>query len=505
MLVQKAKFTGNWKGKNLLIEKLGGDLLQTHQMYVNGEYIKSTGDEWIDIINPATEQVISKIPKGTEEDVNKAVEAAHQAQQAWELTPNIERGKIVRKLGDKIAENRDTFIDLLQEEQGKDYELASGEVDLAIDYFHYMSEWARRIEGEIVPSDRPNENILVYKKPIGVVAGIIPWNFPVFILARKVATALVTGCTIVIKPSQQTPNTAMEFTKIVDAMEEIPAGVYNVVTGTGSEIGNALASHKKVQMITMTGSLPAGTKVMEAAAQNITKVNLELGGKAPAIVTQHADLDLAAKAITTSRLANGGQACTNAERLYVHESVAEELSQKLIQAFEATKLGDPRESKDVTMGPLISQDRLETVEGMVKDAVSQGATVATGGERADLAGFFYKPTILTNVTHDSDIMREEIFGPVLPMTTFTTIEEAIEMANDTVYGLSSSIYTDDLNEAMRVVNEMKFGETYVNRENFEAVQGYHAGMRQSGLGGADGKHGMEDFLATQVVYMQYKK
>ncbi len=505
MLVQKAKFTGNHKGKNLLIGKLGGDLLQTHQMYVNGEYIKSTGDEWIDIINPATEQVISKIPKGTEQDVNKAVEAAHKAQQAWELTPNIERGKIVRKLGDKIAENRDTFIDLLQEEQGKDYELASGEVDLAIDYFHYMSEWARRIEGEIVPSDRPNENILVYKKPIGVVAGIIPWNFPVFILARKVATALVTGCTIVIKPSQQTPNTAMEFTKIVDAMEEIPAGVYNVVTGTGSEIGNALASHKKVQMITMTGSLPAGTKVMEAAAQNITKVNLELGGKAPAIVTQNADLDLAAKAITTSRLANGGQACTNAERLYVHESVAEELSQKLIQAFEATKLGDPRESKDVTMGPLISQDRLETVEGMVKDAVSQGATVATGGERADLAGFFYKPTILTNVTHDSDIMREEIFGPVLPMTTYSTIEEAIEMANDTVFGLSSSIYTDDLNEAMRVVNEMKFGETYVNRENFEAVQGYHAGMRQSGLGGADGKHGMEDFLATQVVYMQYKK
>lgn len=480
--------------------------MQTHQMYVNGEYIKSTGDEWIDILNPATEQVISKIPKGTEQDVDKAVEAAFQAQKAWELTPNIERGKIVRKLGDEIAKKRERFIDLLQEEQGKDYETASGEVDSAIDYFHYMSEWARRIEGEIVPSDEPNENIFIYKKPIGVVAGIIPWNFPVFILARKVATALVTGCTIVIKPSQQTPNTAMEFTKIIDAMEEIPAGVYNLVTGTGSEIGNALASHKKVQMITMTGSLPAGTKVMEAAAKNITKVNLELGGKAPAIVTQHADLDLAAKAITTSRLSNGGQACTNAERLYVHESVAEELTEKLIKAFEATKLGDPRENKDTDMGPLISQDRLETVENMVKDAVAQGATVATGGERPDLeAGYFYKPTILTNVSHESDIMRDEIFGPVLPMTTFSTLEEAIEQANDTLYGLSSSVYTDDLNEAMRVVNEMKFGETYVNRENFEAVQGYHAGMRQSGLGGADGKHGMEDYLATQVVYMKYKK
>lgn len=479
--------------------------MQNHQLYVNGKYIESTGTESIDILNPATEEVISRIPKGTKEDVDKAVEAADQAQKAWELTPNIERGKIVRKLGDEIAKRRDTFIDLLQEEQGKDYELASGEVDLAIDYFHYMSEWARRIEGEIVPSDRPNENILIYKKPIGVVAGIIPWNFPVFILARKVATALVTGCTIVIKPSQQTPNTTMEFTKIVDAMEEIPAGVYNVVMGTGSEIGNALASHKKVQLITMTGSVQAGTKVMEAAAQNITKVNLELGGKAPAIVTQNADLDLAAEAIPTSRLANGGQACTNAERVYVHESVAEALTEKLIRAFESKKLGNPRKDKDVEVGPLISEDRLETVEEMVQEAVKEGATVATGGERPDFGGgFFYKPTILTNVKHDSAIIRDEIFGPVLPVTTFKTLDEAIEKANDTVYGLSSSVYTNDLNEAMRVVNEMKFGETYVNRENFEAIQGYHAGMRQSGLGGADGKHGMEDFLATQVVYMQYK-
>lgn len=479
--------------------------MQNHQLYINGQYTESTGSDWIDIINPATEEVISRTPKGTEEDVDKAVEAAFQAQQAWELTPNIERGKIVRKLGDKIAENRDRFIDLLQEEQGKDYELASGEVDLAIDYFYYMSEWARRIEGEILPSDRPNENIFIYKKPIGVVAGIIPWNFPVFILARKVATALVTGCTIVIKPSQQTPNTAMEFTKLIDAMDEVPAGVYNVVTGTGSEIGNALASHKKVQLITMTGSVQAGTKVMEAAAQNITKVNLELGGKAPAIVTQNADLDLAAEAITSSRLANAGQACTNAERIYVHESVAEELIEKLVKAFEAKKLGDPREQRDVEVGPLISLDRLETVEGMVKEAVEEGAVVAAGGERPNIeSGFFYKPTILTNVSHSSTIMTEEIFGPVLPITTYSTLDEAIKNANDTVYGLSSSVYTDDLNEAMRVVNEMKFGETYVNRENFEAVQGYHAGMRQSGLGGADGKHGMEDFLATQVVYMQYK-
>ncbi|MGE6413105.1 aldehyde dehydrogenase [Planococcus kocurii] len=479
--------------------------MQQHKIYINGEYKESTGTEWIDIINPSTEEIISQTPKGTKEDVDRAVEAAFQAQKAWELTPNIERGKIVRKLGDKIAEKRDTFIDLLQEEQGKSYELASGEVDLAIDYFHYMSEWARRIEGEILPSDRPNENIFIYKKPIGVVAGIIPWNFPVFILARKVATALVTGCTIVIKPSQQTPNTAMEFTKIIHAMDEVPAGVYNVVTGTGSEIGNALASHEKVQLVTLTGSVPAGTKVMEAAAKNITKVNLELGGKAPAIVTQNADLDLAAEAIATSRLANNGQACTNAERVYVHDSVADEFTNKIISVFESKVMGDPRQNKEADMGPLVSQERLDTVDDMVKQAVTEGATVAIGGARdSSRSGFFYKPTILTNVEHDSAIIRDEIFGPVLPITTYSTLEEAIEKANDTEFGLSSSIYTDDINEAMQVINELKFGETYVNRENFEAIQGYHAGMRKSGLGGADGKHGMEDFLVTQVVYMQYK-
>ncbi|WP_082231942.1 aldehyde dehydrogenase [Halobacillus massiliensis] len=478
----------------------------THKLYINGEYTDSTGDEWLDIVNPSTEEVISQTPKATKEDVDRAVQAAFDAQKGWEHTPNIERGKIVRKLGDRMEEKREIFIELLQEEQGKDYELASGEVDLAIDFFRYMSEWARRIEGDIVPSDRPNEHIYIHKKPIGVVAGIVPWNFPVFILARKVATALVTGCTIVLKPSQQTPNTAMEFTKLIDEMDELPKGVYNVVTGTGSEIGNALASHKKVAMVTMTGSVTAGTKVMEAAAQNITKVNLELGGKAPAIVTANADLDVAVESIKTSRLANNGQACTNAERVYVHESIADEFINRLKESFESVKIGDPNNDKEVDVGPLVSKDRLEEVENMVKQAVSEGATVVAGGERADVEkGYFFKPTIITDVEQDSTIIQEEIFGPVVPVTTFKTLDEAIERGNDTEYGLSSSVYTEDLNEAMRVVDELKFGETFVNRENFEAVQGYHAGMRKSGLGGTDGKHGMEDFLVTQAVYMQFKK
>ncbi len=480
--------------------------MQTQPIYINGKYTESTATETIDVINPATEQVISKIASGTEEDVNKAVKSASDAQYGWEHTPAVERGEIVRKLGEKLEVNKSKFVELLQEEQGKDFELANGEVDMAIDFFKYMSEWARRIEGDIIPSDRPNENILLYKKPIGVIGGIVPWNFPVFILARKVATALVTGCTIVLKPSQKTPNTAAEFTKLVDEMEELPAGVYNFITGKGSTLGNALASHPDVDMISMTGSVTAGTKVMEAAAQSITKVNLELGGKAPAIVTKHADLDLAAKHITTSRLANNGQACTNAERIYVQEEVAEAFTEKLKQSFEAVTVDNPLKNKQAGMGPLVSKDRLEEVEEMLQTAVKEGAEVVTGGERANKEkGFFLQPTILKNVKHDSEIIKEEIFGPVVPIVTFNELEDAIQMGNDTEYGLSSSVYTDNVHEAMHVVNHLKFGETYVNRENFEAVQGYHAGMRKSGLGGTDGKHGVEDFLVTQVVYMQYKQ
>lgn len=481
--------------------------MNTQKLYINGEFVESEASETIDIVNPATEEVISKIAKSTENDVDKAVNAAFQAQKSWELKPGVERGNIVRALGDKIAEHRKQFISLLQEEQGKDYELASGEVDLAIDFFRYTSEWGRRIEGDIVPSDRPGENIFIYKKPIGVVAGIVPWNFPIFILARKVATALVTGCTIVLKPSQQTPNTAYFFTQLLDEMDIVPKGVYNYVTGTGSTIGNQLSSHPKVAMISMTGSVAAGTKVMEAAAQNITKVNLELGGKAPAIVTENADLDVAVEKIKESRLINNGQACTNAERVYVQESVAEAFTEKLKEAFKEAEVDNPITNKQADVGPLVSQKRLEAVDQMVKEAAQAGANVLVGGQPTEgkEKGYFYEPTIITDVKQNMNIIQQEIFGPVIPIVTYRTLDEAIEMGNDTDYGLSSSVYTNDLSEAMTVVNQLKFGETYVNRENMEAVQGYHAGMRKSGLGGTDGRHGMEDFLVTQAVYMEYQQ
>ncbi|TSB47191.1 aldehyde dehydrogenase [Alkalicoccobacillus porphyridii] len=479
--------------------------MNTHQLYINGAYVDSTSDEIIDVVNPSTEKVISKIANATEDETNQAIEAAYNAQKQWSKQTQVERGKIVRDLGQSLEANKERFVELLIEEQGKAYELADGEVQMAIDYFYYMSEWARRIGGEIIPSDRPNEQILLQKKPIGVVGGIVPWNFPVFILARKVATSLITGCSIILKPSQQTPNTAVEFTKLVDE-SELPAGVYNLVTGKGSSVGNTLAKHPKVAMVTMTGSVGAGTKVMEAAAENITKVNLELGGKAPAIVTKHADLDLAVKHIAGSRLTNNGQACTNAERVYVHDDVAEEFIQKLTKVFKETTYGNPLENKDADIGPLINKDHMQGIHEMVQRAVEEGAELVTGGQPAEVEqGFFYEPTILTNVKQSSEIIQEEIFGPVLPIMTYTKFEDAIEWANDSKYGLSSSIYTENYHEAMRAADELLYGETFVNRENFEAVQGYHAGMRQSGLGGTDGKYGVDDFLVTHAVYMEFKQ
>lgn len=476
--------------------------MEKYQMYVNGEFVDSMSKETWDVINPANEETISSIPLGTEDDVNHAVDAAHTAFLSWSKVPSKERASYLYKIADKLEERRDQFVHMLTDENGKTLAASEGEVDLAIEYFRYMAGWALRYEGEILESERSNENILVYKKPIGVVSGIVPWNFPMFILARKVAPALVTGCTIVLKPSQYTPNTACEFAKIVDAAG-LPKGVFNLVTGKGSDIGNPMSSHPKVRMVSMTGSYPAGSKVMEAASKSITKVNLELGGKAPAIVTKHANIDLAVEKIKTSRITNSGQACTNAERVYVHEDVAEEFIRKMTDAMKNTTVGDPT-NRDNEIGPLVNKDRLETVTEMVNTAVKNGARVLTGGKPVNVEkGFYYEPTILVDVKQEMDIIQKEIFGPVLPIMTYKDFDEVIELANDTEYGLSSSIFSENLHEIMRAANELRYGETFVNRENFEAINGFHAGRGQSGIGGADGKHGLNEYLETHVVYLEY--
>lgn len=470
------------------------------KMFINGKFVENKSGKWIDVLNPSTEEVISRQPEGTEQDAAEAVESAEKAQIKWEKVPAVERGRYLVKIAEGIRKHSKELADIIVREGGKTQALAAGEVASTAEYFDYMAGWARRYEGEIIPSDRGNETILLFKKPIGVTAGILPWNFPFFLIARKAAPALVTGNTIVMKPSQLTPENMYVFSQIVEEAG-LPAGVINVIYGRGSVIGHALASNPKVGMVSLTGSVAAGQQIMLAAAANITKVSLELGGKAPAIVLADADLDLAVKSIIDSRIINTGQVCNNAERIYVHSSVKDAFMEKLLAGFKAVKTGNPSEIKDLDMGPMIEKKALESVLGKVDNAIKQGCKLICGGHRIGNKGYFIEPTILDDAKQDMDIIQQETFGPVLPIVTFDTDEEAIAMANDCEYGLTSSIYTKNLDTAFKFMRELKFGETYVNRENFEAIQGFHAGWRKSGIGGADGKHGLEEYLQTHVVYL----
>ncbi|PQA73537.1 aldehyde dehydrogenase [Brucella oryzae] len=474
---------------------------RAYRNYINGTFVDAaTG--LIDVTNPATGTVIARVPDSDAAEVDRAVTAARQAQGGWERLTAIERAGYLRKISAKIREHRVALADIIIKEQGKVRGLAQVEVDFTADYIDYMAEWARRIEGEVLTSDRLNETMILLRKPVGVVAGILPWNFPFFLIARKLAPALVTGNTIVIKPSEETPINAFIFAELV-AETDLPKGVFNLVGGRGRTCGEALASHPGVDLITFTGSVNTGSHIMQLAGKNLTRVNLELGGKAPAIVLKDADLDLAAKAIYDSRVINTGQVCNCAERVYVERNVHDALVEKLKALFENTRYGDPSIEVDLHMGPLVNQAGLDKVADAVDLAKKQGAKIVTGGKIAERGkGFHYEPTLLTDATADMDIMRRETFGPVLPIQIVDSLDEAIALSNESEYGLTSSIYTRDLNSALKAARELKFGETYINRENFEAMQGFHAGRRKSGIGGADGKHGLYEFMETHVVYIK---
>lgn len=472
-----------------------------YRNYIDGSFV-SPGGDLVDVLNPASGVLLGRIPDGDASAVDAAVRAARNAQPAWEKLPAIQRAGYLRQISAKLREHRLELADIIVKEQGKIRGLAQVEVDFTADYIDYMAEWARRLEGEVLTSDRPNETMLLLRKPVGVVAGILPWNFPFFLIARKLAPALVTGNTIVIKPSEETPINAFVFAQLA-AETDLPEGVFNLVGGRGRTAGEALASHPGIDLITFTGSVATGSHIMQLAGKNLTRVNLELGGKAPAIVLADADLDLAAQAIYQSRVINTGQVCNCAERVYVQQSVHDAFVAKMKSLMEATRYGDPSEENDLHMGPLINQTGLDKVAKAVDLAKSQGAAVVTGGRVAERsAGFHYEPTLIVGATAGMDIMRRETFGPVLPVQSVDSLDEAIALANDSEYGLTSSIYTANLNAALQACRELRFGETYVNRENFEAMQGFHAGRRKSGIGGADGKHGLYEFTETHTIYIQ---
>lgn len=477
--------------------------MKTYQQYINGEFRSSASQDQIEVLNPFTEQVVSLAPNGNAEDAAASLEAAEKAQVSWAAIPAIERAGFLKKMADAIRANREKLAQVLTEEQAKVSSLAQVEIDATAEYFDYYAGWARKYEGEIIQSDRPKENILLFRQPVGVVVGICPWNFPFFVMARKVAPALLTGSTIIIKPSSETPNTTFEFAKLVDKIG-LPKGVLNIVSGRGSTLGNALVKSPIAGMVTLTGSVEAGQKIIAATAENITKTSLELGGKAPCIVCADADIDLAVKAIVESRVIFSGQVCNCAERVYVDTTVANEFMDKMIKAMSAVTYGDPNSDPNPNMSSLVSLDQFEKIAAMVDRAKADGAEVLVGGERADdcETGFIYKPTLLTGCRQDMEIIRQEVFGPVLPVMKVDSFDEAVTLANDSEYGLTSSIFTKSIDLMMRACNELKFGETYVNREHFETMQGFHAGWRKSGIGGADGKHGLYEYLQSHVVYIQ---
>lgn len=471
------------------------------KMFIDGKFEENVSGKWIQVLNPSTEEVISLMPDGTVEDARRAIDAAERAQSAWEKLPSIQRAAYLKQIAVGIRQREEELTDIIVREGGKTQQLARVEVLFTADYMDYMAGWARRYEGEIIPSDRPKETIMLFKKPIGVTTGILPWNFPFFLVARKMAPALITGNTIVIKPSQLTPENAYVFAQIVEEVG-LPAGVFNLVNGRGSIIGHELAANPKVGMVSLTGSVAAGQQTMLAAAPNITKVSLELGGKVPAIVMADADVDLAVRAIIASRVINTGQVCNCAERVYVDRQIKDIFIDKLLQGMAQVKVGNPSLRSDLDMGPLIDASALNSIEKKVEKALQQGAKLLCGGHRIGDKGYFYAPTLLDEARQDMDIVREETFGPVLPIVTYSNVEEAISWANDCEYGLTSSVYTQNLDQAFRIMRSLKFGETYINRENFEAMQGFHAGWRKSGIGGADGKHGLEEYLQTHVVYLE---
>jgi lactaldehyde dehydrogenase/glycolaldehyde dehydrogenase len=458
------------------------------------------------VINPADESVLSEVPEAEEKHCEQALEAARRAQREWGRRSGVERGAVLRAIADGIRARREELARLVVAEQGKTITEARGEVgDAAAGFFDYYATFERAQVGSIFAPDETGEQLFVRSVPYGVVVGIIPWNYPAALFARKVAPAIMAGNAIVLKPHEDTPLAALALARIVEEAG-VPPGVVNVVTGAGRTVGDALVRHPITRMVSMTGSVRGGREILGAAAQNITPVSLELGGKAPFIVLEDADLTSAVENAVDARFWNCGQVCTCNERTYVQRGVYDEFVERFVEAASALRLGDPTR-EDVQMGPKVNAPELDKVETLVKEAVAQGASVALGGGRPEGEGFekgyWFEPTVLTGTTNDMDIVQREVFGPVLPIQPFDNFEEVVELANDSPYGLTAYVFTSNLHRAMRAIEDIDFGEIYVNKVGPEQLQGFHTGYRLSGMGGDDGPYGYERYLRRKTVYLHY--
>ena len=472
-------------------------------MFIGGEWKESSTTTAV--INPSTEESIADVAVASADDVNAAVNAAKAAQRDWGRRPAVERGDFLRRWADLIDRGREKLARTITQEEGKPLSESSGEVDFGNSWFRYYAEFDRRIEGEILPADQPNQQLWIIPQPVGVVSAIIPWNYPFAVAIRKIAPALIAGNTIVLKPHEDTPMSALALAALAEEAG-LPPGVVNIITGPGESVGEALVKNPIPRLITFTGSVATGKRIARNAADNVTLVSLELGGKAPFIVMDDCDIEAAVETAVFSRFFNCGQVCICNERTYVHEKIASEFLERFVEKVRAIKVGDPLE-EGTYVGPKVNADELEKVARYVDQAKADGAKVLTGGNRLSDGkygkGYWYEPTVLTNVRQDMDVMQNEIFGPVIPVMSFSGFDEAISLANDSPYGLAAYLYTNDMNQILRAVRDLELGELYVNRGPGESIHGFHTGWKQSGVGGDDGKHGLDHYLQKKTVYLKY--
>ncbi len=476
------------------------------KLYIDGEWTDSSNGKTRDKINPSTGEKLGEFAMATKDDVDRAITAAEDAFESWSSMGSKQRGKILTKAAELIRQKRNELEELLILENGKLVREAGEEVDGVLDQLEYYAGFERKYFGDILEGPADSQRLFLHKVPYGVVAALTPWNFPAGMVARKLAPALLTGNTVLLKPSSDTPMTAEWIVKkFIEA--GVPGGVLNFVTGSGSEIGDFIVSHRKVSLITMTGSTQTGQRIMEKASNNMAKLVLELGGKAPFIVWKDADIKNALKTLMWAKFWNTGQSCIAAERLYVHSDIYSSFMDKFTGAVSRMKVGDPRVSD---MGPLINRGALDTTTKFVEDSVTKGKRLLTGGKKPELSGkfaggFFFEPTVIEDNDQKSELFQEEIFGPVIGAASIDNLEDTFSRANDSKYGLASYLFTNDNELIMESFDKIRFGELYVNMPGPEASNGYHTGFRLTGQGGEGSKYGVEEYLKIKNIYVNYSR
>ena len=474
------------------------------QIFVGGSWVDSASTDRREIFNPKDESAVDAVAAGSIEDADRAVAAAKKAQPAWNALTPMERAGFLHKLANLVDENNEVLAQMLTAEGGKLIGESRIDAHFCSALLRYAAESARRLQGEILPGEGRNEQIWIQRVPFGVVAGITAWNFPAALFARKVGPSLVTGNTVVIKPHELTPLATLVLGELC-RRAGFPEGVVNVLPGDGRTVGAHLVSHRDTDLVTMTGSVRAGGEIYALGAERIKPIRLELGGKAPFLVMEDADIDKAVDAAVVSKFFYGGSVCTCNDRMYLHRKIYDQFMEKFIAKVKALKVGDPT-SETAQIGPRISKAEVQKLQAMVAKALEQNATQLLDLKSSDAAfskGHWAFPTVLGVKSNDVAIMQEETFGPAIAAMSVDSFDQAIAFANDSDYGLSAYLFTPNNRLIMRAVNELQFGEIYVNRPSGESPHGFHTGYRKSGLGGEDGQHGVEGYMRKKTMYNNY--